>query len=79
MSLNIEIKGEDKEKIAKEIEEELRKKYGEKVGRIIYYSPGSYNIAKLGLSIVQTILIFLGKKTLNILYLKGLKQDWKNT
>ena len=73
MSISIEIKGEDKEKIVEEIEKELREKYGEKIGRVAYYSSGSLDIAKLGLSIVKTILIFLNENDPEYPLFKGLE------
>jgi len=77
MSISIEIKGEDKERIAKEVEKELREKYGEKIGRVVYYSSGSLNIAKLGLSIVQAILIFLNENDPEYPLFKGIEAGLK--
>jgi hypothetical protein len=72
MSISIEIK-DGEEKIAKEIEKELREKYGEKIGRVAYYPSGSLNIAKLGLSIVQAILIFLKEDDREYALFKGIE------
>jgi hypothetical protein len=77
MSISIEIKGEDKEKIAEEIEKYLKEKYGEKIGRVAYYSSGSLDIAKLGLSIVKTILIFLNENDPEYPFLKGMEAGLK--
>lgn len=76
MSLRIEIK-EDREKIAKEIEEEIRKKYGEKIGEISFYPTGLLDIAKLGLSFVQIILSFLNENDPEYPFFKGLEAGLK--
>jgi hypothetical protein len=77
MSISIEIKGEEKKKTAEEIEKELREKYGEKIGRVAYYSSGSLHMARVGLSIVQAILIFLNENDPEYPFLKGIEAGLK--